>query len=233
MSISVFFPCFNDQHTIGKLVEDAIHTVKKITKRFEIIVVDDGSTDGSRQILLSLAKKCKNLKLIFHQKNLGYGGALQSGFRKAQYNLIFYTDGDGQYDVKELPLLAALMTADVSFVNGIKMERSDPTYRIVLGNVYSFAARWMFWLPIHDIDCDFRLIRKGLISKIKLQCKSGAVCIELVKKCERAGARFREVSIHHRDRSFGQSQFFRPKHLLKTFRELLSLWFNLMVTHAS
>ncbi|MBI2034546.1 MAG: glycosyltransferase family 2 protein [Candidatus Levybacteria bacterium] len=227
--ISVFFPCYNDEKSIDKLVADAFTQLSKLTDRYEVIVIDDGSRDGSRKVLQSLAKQYKDLRLIFHKKNRGYGGALRSGFKAAKYRLVFYTDGDGQYDVKELPILVALMSEDVDFVNGIKLARQDPTYRIVIGNIYSFVTRWLFWLPIVDVDCDFRLIRKSILKRIRLRSNSGSICIELVKKSQRAGASFRQVSIHHYERRFGHSQFFRPKYLLRTFWELTSLWIVVML----
>src|SRR3989344_698908 len=168
-SISIFFPCYNDEKSIVKLVKNAFKIVRKHTNNYEVIVIDDGSKDRSREALLKLAKEYPKLKLVFHRKNKGYGGALKSGFKTANKDLIFYTDGDGQYDVLELPLLLNLMTKDVNFINGIKMARHDPTYRIILGNAYSFFARWLFFLPIYDVDCDFRLIRKSIIKKIKLK----------------------------------------------------------------
>lgn len=228
-SISVFFPCYNDDKSIGLLVEDAFSTLRNLTSDYEVIVVDDGSKDSSRDVLLKLKKKYKNLRLIFHEKNLGYGGALKSGFKASVKELVFYTDGDGQYDVKELPILLSLMTEDTNFVNGIKMSRQDPTHRIFLGNLYSFIARWTFWLPVYDVDCDFRLIRRIVVKKINLNNNSGSICVELVKKSQRAGAMFRQVSIHHYERKFGNSQFFRPEKLVLTFMELSMLWIRLMV----
>lgn len=227
-NISVFFPCYNDQHSIETLVEDAFSILKGIANKYEVIVVDDNSSDSSRIILQSLGKKYKDLKLIFHAKNGGYGKALQSGFKSARYDLIFYTDGDGQYDVKQLPILVALMQSDVDFVNGIKHARSDPTYRIVIGNAYSFFVRWFFWVPITDVDCDFRLMRKHIIDKIQLTSKHGAICVELVKKAQKAGAVFREVSINHYERKWGESQFFRSRTILFSLAELARLWFRLM-----
>lgn len=227
--ISVFFPCYNDEESIGTLVTDAFVILPKLTDQFEVIVIDDGSADSSRKVLRALAMKYKKLKLIFHKKNKGYGGALRSGFKAAKYELVFYTDGDGQYDVKELPMLVLLMSSDVDFVNGIKLARQDPTYRIVIGNIYAFVTRWLFWLPIVDVDCDFRLIRKRILKKVRLTSNSGSICIELVKKSQRAGASFRQVSIHHYERRFGHSQFFRTKYLWRTFWELTSLWVNIML----
>lgn len=229
IGVSIFFPCYNDAKSIKRLVENAFSTVKKFTSRYEVIVIDDASTDSSRKVLQNLAKKYRRLKLIFHDKNQGYGGALRNGFKSAKYELVFYTDGDGQYNVKELPLLLSLMSKDVEFINGIKMTRIDPTYRIVIGNIYSFFTRWLFWVPIYDIDCDFRLIRKSLLEKLNLKSSSGAICIELVKKAQIAGAHFRQVSIHHLRRKFGISQFFRTDRIISTFGELVILWVELMI----
>ncbi len=228
-SISVFFPCYNDEKSIGKLVDDAFATLRELTNDYEVIVVDDGSKDKSREVLQGLAYKYSQLKLVFHEKNTGYGGALQSGFKNATKDLVFYTDGDGQYDVKELPILYSLMTDDVDFVNGIKMGRSDATYRIIVGNLYSAVIRWSFWLPIVDVDCDFRLIRQEIVKKMNLTVTSGAICVELVKKAQKAGARFRQVSVHHYERLHGSSQFFRIDRIFHTFWELGTLWIKLML----
>lgn len=228
-SISVFFPCYNDAESIGKLVKDAFFVLPGLTSDYEVIVVDDGSTDKSREVLKDLSRRYKKLKLVFHEGNRGYGGALRSGFKASSKDLIFYTDGDGQYDVKELPILFHLMTHDTNFVNGIKMTRCDPTYRVLAGNLYSFFTRWLFWLPVYDVDCDFRLIKKDFLRKLHLTNNSGSICVELVKKAQRAGGRFRQVSVHHHERRFGQSQFFRPERLFATLAELAKLWFKLMV----
>ncbi len=227
--VSVFFPCYNDAKSIGGLVRDAHLILSRSLRDWEIIVINDGSTDDSARVLQELASRMPKLRIITHEGNKGYGAALRSGFDAAKKNLVFYTDGDGQYDAKDLAILLPLMTNDIDFVNGIKMGRQDPTYRIVLGNWYSLLARWMFWLPIYDVDCDFRLIRRSVLKKISLKSSSGAICVELVKKAERAGARFRQVSVHHYERRFGSSQFFRAGRLISTLFELLRLWFRVMV----
>jgi glycosyltransferase involved in cell wall biosynthesis len=228
-SLSVFFPCYNDAETIGQLVLEADEVLRGLTDDYEIIVVNDGSTDGSAAVLRDLGARVGRLQVITHPANRGYGGALRSGFAAASRALVFYTDGDGQYDVKELPLLVMLLSDDVDFVNGIKMTRQDPAYRVFAGNLHKFFTRWLFWLPVIDVDCDFRLIRKTVLDRVRLESSSGSICAELVKKAQRAGARFREVSVHHYARRSGASQFFRPGRIIRTYADLAGLWLKLMI----
>src|SRR5499426_2802429 len=195
--VSVFFPAFNDEDSIARLIHLALEVAPRITNDYEVIVVNDGSKDGTAAVLNDLASREPRLRVIHHPRNRGYGGALRSGFTAATKDLVFYTDGDGQYDVGELPILLMLLTDDTDFVNGIKMTRQDPAYRVHAGNIHQFVMRWSFWLPIRDVDCDFRLIRRRIPDGIELRSNSGSICVELVKHAERAGAGFREVSVHH------------------------------------
>lgn len=228
-SLSVFFPCYNDKGTIASMVFEAKKVAEKLTSDFEIIVIDDGSTDGSRELLLDLKKQVPELRLVFHEKNSGYGAALRSGFRAATKDLIFYTDGDAQYDVRELPLLFEKLVPDIDIVNGYKIKRSDPLHRIVVGYIYQYAMRWIFWLPIRDPDCDFRLIRRKVFDKVNLESSTGTITIEFVKKIQQAGFRFAEVGVHHYFRIYGRSQFFNFKRVFKTLWKLVFLWFELMI----
>lgn len=223
-SISVFFPCYNDGKTIGSLVKKTFNLLPRLTKDYEVIVVNDGSTDKSLEVLKKLNLKYKELKIINHAKNRGYGGALRSGFNQSTKDVVFYTDGDGQYDVDEFPILVSLLSDDVDFVNGIKMARRDPSYRIFFGNFHRFITRWFFWLPVSDVDCDFRLIRNNILRKIKLTSNTGAICVELVKKADQAGARFREVEVHHYERRWGHSEFFKAEKIIPTYFDLTRLW---------
>ncbi|OGE82645.1 MAG: glycosyl transferase [Candidatus Doudnabacteria bacterium RIFCSPHIGHO2_01_FULL_49_9] len=228
-SISVFFPCYNDKGTIATLVLEAKMVLENITDDFEIIVVEDGSTDGSRELLVELEKEVPQLRVILHEKNNGYGAALQSGFRTATKDLIFYTDGDAQYDVKEIPKLLAKMTANIDIVNGYKIKRSDPFHRIIIGYIYQEVMRFAFWLPIKDPDCDFRIMRRKIFDKVTLTSKTGTICIEMVKKFQQAGFRFAEVGVSHFFRIYGKSQFFNFPRVARTLIQLVSLWFELMV----
>jgi glycosyltransferase involved in cell wall biosynthesis len=228
-SISAFFPCYNDERTIETLVRRVAEELSRLTDDFEVLVVNDGSSDGSAAVLDRLGAELPWLRVITHSSNRGYGGALRSGFAHASKDLVFYTDGDGQYDVGELPLLVILLTPDTDFVNGMKMTRQDPGYRVFAGNLHRFATRWSFWLPVTDVDCDFRLIRRSILNQVHLTQNSGSICVELVKLSQRAGAQFREVSVHHYARQFGESQFFRPGRIAKTYIDLARLWLKLML----
>jgi glycosyltransferase involved in cell wall biosynthesis len=228
-SISVFFPCYNDGKTIGDLVVEAERQLQLLADDYEIIVVNDGSSDESAEVLRALAARVPSLTVITHERNRGYGGALRSGFGAATKELVFYTDGDGQYDVGELAVLLMLLTDDTDFVNGIKMTRQDPAYRVHAGNVHRFLMRWTFWLPINDVDCDFRLVRRRILDGVELRSNSGSICVELVKQAQRAGAGFREVSVHHYARKWGQSEFFKPGRILQTYLHLARIWLELMV----
>lgn len=219
-SISVFFPCYNDANSIGKLVFQAKKILPTMTDNYEIIVINDGSKDNSLDILREIKQKIPELVIINHSKNRGYGGALMSGFKTATKKLVFYTDGDGQYDVSELPLLLDCLTPDIDVVNGIKMERQDDGLRVIAGNAYRSFVRNLFSLPIYDVDCDFRLIRQQILRQVRLTHTSGAICLQLVNELKKKGARFREVSVHHYPRLHGDSQFFKIKPIVQSLWDL-------------
>lgn len=229
-SISVFFPAYNDGKTIGGLVEKSLALLPKLTDDFEIIVINDGSWDETGHVLAALeAKHPGVVRVITHPENRGYGGALRSGFAAATKALVFYTDGDGQYDPAELELLVGQMGPNVGVVNGYKKTRNDPWHRIAIGWLYNRFARFIFGVQIRDIDCDFRLIRRELLEEISLRSTSGTICVELVKKLELCPYLVEEVGVSHYPRLHGRSQFFRIRSLATTFFQLLRLYTTLVV----
>lgn len=228
-SISAFFPAFNDLGSIGKIIHTMAWLLPKLTADYEIVVVDDGSRDGTGDLLRGLAAEYPFLKVIHHGVNRGYGAALITGFANCSKELVFYTDGDGQYDVEELPLLLKAFGEDVDVVNGYKISRSDPKYRIVAGQAYRMLMRLLFRLNIKDVDCDFRLIRRDLLASARLTCDSGVICVEMVKRFQDLGCRIVEVPVHHYHRYHGSSQFFRFRHLRRVFVQLFSAWWKLVV----
>jgi glycosyltransferase involved in cell wall biosynthesis len=168
--------------------------------------------------------------VIHHERNRVYGGALQTGFRHATKDLVFYTDGDGQYDIDELAILLPLLTDDVDIVNGYKRKRADKADRIVLGGIYKLLARMLFKLPIRDVDCDFRLLRRSAIQSIDLYLESGCICTEMVYKLHRAGCRFIETPVHHYPRQHGRSQFFTLHRVARTATDFFALWWKLVAS---
>lgn len=234
LSVSAFFPCFNDGGTIANLVVLANETLQEFTTDYEIIVVDDGSNDHSVAVLEELLRsRSVPLRLVRHPRNLGYGGALQTGFAEATKDWIFYTDGDAQYDVAELRSLLVRVDDGIDVVQGYKLTRQDPWHRVLLGAVYRKVARIMFCLKIRDVDCDFRLIRRSILQKIALEHNSGIICLELVRKLQDAGARFVEVPVHHYRRTYGRSQFFTARRVVEVGFDMARLWWRLMVRQAA
>jgi glycosyltransferase involved in cell wall biosynthesis len=231
ISLTAFFPAYNDQHTIEGIVRTAAAEMRKVTSDFEVLVVDDGSKDQTGEILDRLSKELPFLRVIHHARNLGYGAALISGFTNATKDVIFYTDGDGQYDVREMHNLLAHLKPNIDLVNGFKVKRADAWYRIWIGAAYRRAMRLVFRLQIRDVDCDFRLFRRYIFDTITLESRSGVICVEMAKKFERAGFRMVEIPVSHYPRLHGRSEFFRIRHLAYTFRGLLRVWWNLVISH--
>ncbi len=229
ISITVFFPAYNDAPSLPSLISKTFEVLREHAEDFEVVVVNDGSFDDTADVLANLAREfAPNMRIVTHPKNRGYGGALRSGFAAATKELVFYTDGDGQYDVGELPKLLAKMRPDIGLVNGYKLERSDPWHRIWIGNVYNAFARTLFRIQLRDIDCDFRLIRRSLLESIHLTSTSGTICVELVRKLELTCG-VEEVGVHHYPRLHGRSQFFRMRSLAVTLTQLIRLWVRLVL----
>lgn len=229
-SLSIFFPCYNDKGTIQDLVEKSIKMTDKLgIEDYEVIVIDDGSTDGTRELLASLQNVIPRLKVVFHEKNRGYGGALKSGFQTANKEWVFYTDGDAQYDVGELALLINALEDGVDVVNGYKIKRHDPLSRIIIGKTYQLVNRLLFLLKTRDVDCDFRLIRKAKIDEIKLKSDNGSACVELAKRLQNAGSVIKNAPVHHYNRVYGQSQFFTAQRVISTLATLVKLWWELVL----
>lgn len=224
--ISVFFPAFNDESTIGPLVRSAADTLRRLTSDFEIIVINDGSRDSTAEKLSELQIAMPFLRVVTHETNKGYGAALRSGITSTTKELVFYTDGDGQYDVGELEKLHGLMSEQVDVVNGYKLNRADGVHRKLIGGIYARFVRRVFRLPIRDVDCDFRLMRKASLERVELRSNSGAICVELVDGLARSGARFVEVGVNHYARESGRSQFFSLGRISKTLFDLFGLWRN-------
>lgn len=227
--LSVFFPAYNDSGTIASLVITALHTARRLTPDCEVIIVNDGSADATADIADELARTYPEVRVVHHPRNRGYGGALRSGFEAATRELVFYTDGDAQYDPAEMALLWDRLDEHVDLVNGYKISRSDPFHRIVIGRVYHHTVKRLFGLRVRDVDCDFRLMRRSIFDTVALEKNSGVICLEMMKKIQDAGFRIAEVPVHHYHRAYGKSQFFNFRRLFKTAVDVGKLWFTLVI----
>ena len=229
-SITVFFPCYNDAGTIPTMLLRAVQTLPQLTDDYEVVVINDGSQDDSALVLDEMARLYpQHVRIIHRAQPSGYGGVLRGGFAAARKDWIFYTDGDAQYDPRELTALVDAVADGVDMVNGYKIKRHDPFHRVVIGLAYQYFVKLAFGLVIRDVDCDFRLMRRDLFGRFELRSSSGTICVEMIKKLQEARCRFAEVPVHHFHRSVGRSQYFRPKWLFKTFIDLLGLWRELML----
>ncbi len=228
-SISGFFPFLNDWGTIGSLVAGLDEALSQITNDYEILIIDDGSDESSKNILRSLKKKFKKLRIITHNKNRGYGGALKSGFKNARKEWVFYTDGDAQYDPREVKKLWEAKKKRSDVVNGYKIKRQDPFHRVILGKTYHYTVKLLLNVPIRDTDCDFRIIRRSIFEKVNLESDSGLICAEMIKKISDEGFKFQEVPVTHFWRTSGKSQFFNFRRTFRMGFGLLHIWYRLVV----
>lgn len=228
-SITAFFPAYNDGGTISSMVIAALITLQKVTDDYEVIVVNDGSKDYTDEMLEELERVYPQVRIIRHPENRGYGSALRTGFASATKDWIFYTDGDAQYDPRELIDLVQAIRPDTDVVNGFKISRQDPLHRVIIGRLYHHIVSFVFNFRLKDVDCDFRLINRKIFNEVSLHSSSGTICLEMVKKFQDAGYLFEEVPVHHFHRAYGKSQFFNFRRLLRTGVQLIKLWWELMV----
>ena len=223
--LSVFFPAYNEEKNIEKTVKDALIVLEKIALKYEIIIIDDGSSDKTDSISDKLAKENKGVWVIHHHPNQGYGAALKSGFYNAKYNLIATTDSDGQFDFREITkLLAKTSQADV--VIGYRLNRQDSLMRKINGQVWTMLNNLLFSIKVRDVDCAFKLIKKKVIETIpKLEStRGGMISPELLAKAQKAGFKIDQVAVHHYPRHEGKQTGANIKVIIKSFVDLFKLW---------
>lgn len=229
-SLTVFFPCYNDGGTIATMIIRAIQTAKTVTDDFEILIINDGSQDDSALILEEMSRLYPGCgRVVQEPRPSGYGGVLRKGFASARKEWIFYTDGDAQYDPRELRVLTERLTEDMDMVNGYKIKRHDPLLRIWIGLAYQYFVKFVFGLRIRDVDCDYRLMRRSIFDVLSLESKSGTITFEMVKKIQDAGFVIGEAPVHHYYRQYGTSQFFNIPRVVRTLVDLVKWWWRLII----
>ena len=221
-SLSVFFPCFNEKDAIGPLTEKTLAAVKQICDDFEIILVDDGSTDGTSEMADKLAADNPDVRVVHHKQNRGYGSALQSGFRAATKDYVFYTDGDGQFDTNEIPILLPLI-AECDIVSGYRLNRQDGFLRKLNAFCWSSLVCFLFSLKLKDIDCAFKLFKREIFDHIEMHSTGALIDTEVLARAKQKGYSMTQVGVHHYPRVAGQSTGANLKVIAKAFRELFQL----------
>jgi glycosyltransferase involved in cell wall biosynthesis len=224
-SISVFFPCYNEQDNVGRTVEQALGVLKKLNIDFEVIIVDDGSSDATGQIAEKIAEENNSVKVVHHSTNLGYGAALQSGFKAATKELVFYTDGDGQFDISEMPPLLPLLK-QYDIVSCYRLNRRDNLIRKINGWCWTKLACLLFGMKVRDIDCAFKLYKREIFDsprRIKLSSTGALIDTEILARALRKGYRLTQKGVHHYPRTAGTQTGANPKVILRAFKELFKL----------
>ena len=222
VSISVFFPCYNEQENVGRTVEKAIMVLEELNADFDVIIVDDGSSDGTGKIAVDIADRDDRVKVVRHRRNLGYGAALQSGFEAATKELVFYTDGDGQFDISEMPPLLELMD-QYDIVSGYRLDRKDSAMRKINGWCWTKLVCLLFGLRIRDIDCAFKLYKREVFDNIELSSTGALIDTEILARAARKGYRITQKGVHHYRRTAGEQSGANLRVILRAFKELVVL----------
>jgi glycosyltransferase involved in cell wall biosynthesis len=221
-SITVFFPCFNEQDNVAKVVQQALTVLAGLRADYEILVVNDGSSDGTGRIADQMAAEHDRVRVIHHPRNLGYGAALQSGFRAATKELVFFSDGDAQFDLAELPPLLPLMQ-EYDIVSCYRMNRQDNLVRKMNGWLWTKVTGLLFSLRLRDMDCAFKLFQRAIFDDLKMESTGALISTEILARAARKGYRITQRGVHHYPRTAGTPTGGKVRVILRAFQELWQL----------
>jgi len=222
--LSVFFPAYNEEANVRSTTEGILRVLPTVADRYEILIVDDGSADGTGAIADELSANNPNVRVIHHGRNRGYGGALQTGFYNCRFELIAFVDGDGQFDFVEVP---AFLEASEHYdlVIGYRVRRRDTLLRTMNARAWGALIRLLFGLKVRDIDCAFKLIHKKALQTLpRLHSEGAMVSAEILIRSQNAGLSIMEVPVHHFPRHAGEQTGANVRVIVKAFRDLFSLW---------
>ena len=222
VSISVFFPCYNEQGNIARTAQRAIDVLQKLGADYEVIIVDDGSSDATAKIADEIAGKNSRVKVVHHPTNLGYGAALQSGFKAATKELVFYTDGDGQFDISELPPLLPLIK-QYDIVSCYRLNRQDSLIRKLNGWAWTKLVGLLFNMKVRDIDCAFKLYKREIFDNIRMSSSGALIDAEILARAVRKGYTITQRPVHHYPRTAGVQTGAKLRVILRAFKELFKL----------
>ena len=227
ISITVFFPCHNEQDNIETLTIRTLKVLETISDDYEVIIVDDGSTDQTAQVAKKLTQQSPHVRLVQHPVNQGYGAALQSGFGAATKQWVFYTDGDGQFDINELPPLIDLID-QYDIVTCYRINRQDPLLRKFNGWAWTKLVNLLFHFNLRDIDCAFKLYRREIFDHIEMQSTGALIDTEILARAKKQGYTMTQTPVHHFPRTAGTQSGASIKVILRAFKELFKLRKNIL-----
>ena len=220
ISLSVFFPAYYDEKNIEKVVLSAIKVLEELKlKDYEIIIIEDGSPDKTGEVADRLAEKFPKVRVIHHEKNMGYGATLKDGFLSAKLDYVFYSDGDNQFDLNEIKKFVAMLPYS-DMVIGYRKKKQYSTYRKVTSLVYNYVLRFLFEIDYVDVDCAFKIIRTDLFKKIQINSVDAFIDAEILLKARLLGYTTTEIGVKHLPRVDGISTGARPSVILRTMQEI-------------
>ncbi len=222
ISISVFFPCHNEGENIKKLLTDTAKFLPTIASDYEIIVVDDGSIDSTAEIAKTFSQNNPFVKVVQHQKNMGYGAALRTGFVTSQKDYIFFTDADNQFNITELSKLVPYLK-HYDIVAGFRINRKDNFFRRVNAKSFNLFIRLLFGLKIKDLNCAFKVFKKEVLKNMELKSSGALINAEVLIRALKKGYRMKEVGVSHYPRLWGTQTGAHPKVVFRAFSELFKL----------
>jgi glycosyltransferase involved in cell wall biosynthesis len=222
-SLSVFFPAYNEEANVEKMIRQAQKVLPEVAESWEIIPVNDGSKDRTGEIVDRLAKEDSHVRPVHHERNKGYGGAVISGYNASKLDLVFFTDGDLQFDLREITLLIEKID-EGDLILGYRRDRRDPWHRKLNAYLWGSLVKMLFGFHVRDVDCAFKMIKRKVIDKIQLTAGGAMVSTELLARANRAGFRFVEVGVHHYPRTAGAQTGAKLSVILRAFKELFKLY---------
>ncbi len=233
-SISVFLPALNEEENIRSCILSVKKYLSLKFKDYEILVITSGSTDDTAKIVGDLSLKDKHIKLINYKKKLGYGAALEAGFANSSKTLIFYTDSDNQFDIRDMDKLLPLLDS-YDIVSGFRINRQDPPMRIFIARAYNFLIRILFNLKVKDVDSSFKLYKREVFDNIRLMSKTGLIDAEVLIKAKKKGFSIGQIGVKHYPRTKGKTvygmgkrnTFVKPSVIIEILKEIKKLWSEL------
>jgi glycosyltransferase involved in cell wall biosynthesis len=225
-SLSVFFPCYNEQTNVPLFVAEALKILPTLAKKFEIIIINDGSQDDTKKVAAALAATDSRIRVINHDKNRGYGMALRSGFAAARYEWTFFTDGDLQFQLADLKQFLPF-TEKHHIVIGYRQKRADGGLRAFNANLFKLYINLLFRVHVTDIDCAFKLLHTKTIQSVPLESTGAFINAELLYKLKKRGEVFKQIPVNHLPRKFGQPTGNNPKVIVRAGWEALKLYLHM------